>query len=40
MVRTKEEYLQLKKQLEEFKESSIESFEEKLSIKIDTTSNE
>ena len=30
----------LKKQLEEFKESSIKSFEEKLSIKIDTTSNE
>ena len=30
----------LKKQLEEFKESTIESFEEKLSIKIDTTSNE
>jgi len=30
----------LKKQLEEFKESTIESFEEKLSIKIDTTNNE
>ncbi len=30
----------LKKQLEEFKESSIESFEDNLSVKIDTTNNE
>ena len=30
----------LKKQLEEFKESTIESFEEKLNIKLDTISNE